>query len=92
MIQRWVRALLGLITRKNYQEPCAICYGHGCPDCVKDYYSYKGMWIAVKDSQVLASARELRVLLAQVRKMGARSRGVKAHFVKEPSRGLHEWL
>lgn len=46
---------------------------------------WAGMWVAVKDGQVIAVASNSRDLVPEVRALGVRGEGAVAQFVPQPS-------
>lgn len=46
---------------------------------------FVGMWVALKDDQVLAAAKTSRELVYEVHKLGDRGRGAVVQYVSPPS-------
>jgi hypothetical protein len=57
-------------------------YPHVEPECaLPGLGQWPGMWVAVKDSKVIAAARNSRDLVPMVRELGEAGRGAVAQFV-----------
>lgn len=50
-----------------------------------DLDRWEGLWIAVKDGQVIAAAPTSRELVPELHKLGERGRGAVAQYVPRPS-------
>jgi len=80
--------------RKLWRVVKEYSYRHGMrrPDGVDglerqrpDIERWAGLWIAVKDGEVIAAEETSRALVATVLSMGARGHGAVAQFVPQPT-------
>ncbi len=85
MIRKLWRVVKNSAYRRDMRRPEGI---EGLERQRPDIEEWAGLWIAVKNGEVLAAEEASRALVAKVLSMGERGRGAVSQFVPRPSNSI----